>query len=594
MKKFKLFFRIIVVFILVIALSLNLSGMGIDANDFIVSNYEFNSQMMIPTTFDLRDFDGENFVTSVKSQIGGTCWTFGSMSAIESNLLMTDAWVNAGESGEPNLAEYHLDWWNGFNQYNNDDTTPSSGGGLEVHYGGDYMVTSAYLSRGEGAVRDIDGQSFESPADRSSPDYNYFYGRDIEWYTVGDNFENMDLIKEKIMSDGAIGTCMRVTSFDTNWTHYYFGSKDPTHAIAIIGWDDDKITQAQEPGAWLCKNSWGEAWGLNGYFWISYYDSHSGKDPEMGAVSFQNVEPLQYTNFYYHDYHGWRDTKTDASEAFNAFIAEDDEKLRGVSFYTSVDDVSYTVKIYDVFEDGELKDELSSKTGLIDFRGFHTVDLDESVELIKDDEFYIYLEFSNGGQAYDRTSEVPVLLGTSLQGTLVESSSNPGESYFRNGSIWSDLYDFDNTANFCIKGLVGSKADLECSGDLIWNDIKPGSTVDDEIVVRNIGDIGSNLDWEIIEYPSWGSWNFNPSNGVNLKPEDGDITIQLIVVVPDENNQQYNGTLKVVNKNDENDIQEIQITLSTPYNMNNQKSIISLIISRIVSKFPILENLIFT
>jgi len=223
--------------------------------------------------------------------------------------------------------------------------------------------------------------------------------------------------------------------------------------------------------------------------------------------------------------------------------------------------------------------ELSSKTGNIEYCGFHTIDLNMPVTLTDGDDFYIYVKLSNGGHPIDRTSEVPVLLGGSNSRVVVESDADPGESYYKSSSTWYDLYDYsfsdpswDETANFCIKAMTGEYVpplipDLDVEeGELNWDDIKPGATVIGEFTVENIGELESLLDWEVIEWPEWGEWTFNPSFGNNLKPEDGEVSVIVNVIAPEEELTEYTGEIKIVNKEDYDDYEIITITLTTPRN----------------------------
>lgn len=106
---------------------------------------------------------------------------------------------------------------------------------------------------------------------------------------------------------------------------------------------------------------------------------------------------------------------------------------------------------------------------------------------------------------------------------------------------------------------------LECSGSLIWSDIKPGATVAGSFVVQNIGDVGSLLNWTInTSSITWGEWSFNPLYGDNLTPEEGQKTVLVTVVAPDEAETTFEGFLRVENKNNPSDYGTILVSLATP------------------------------
>jgi hypothetical protein len=106
--------------------------------------------------------------------------------------------------------------------------------------------------------------------------------------------------------------------------------------------------------------------------------------------------------------------------------------------------------------------------------------------------------------------------------------------------------------------------DLECDGSLSWDDITPGATVQGSFTVSNGGDPGSLLNWEVLSYPDWGTWTFTPSSGTNL-PAGDSVTVQVKVVVPNEENTQFQGAVTIINSDKTADSCVISVTLKTPY-----------------------------
>lgn len=133
----------------------------------VLFNFYFFIQLSAqpPKTYDLRD---HNRMTSVKAQKGGTCWAHATASSLESDLLRTGNWLAAGESGTPNMSEYHLSWWMGFNTEWNGDFNGGNPDGLGVHNWGDFKMFCSYMSRLESPIRETDAPG----DDNSSYSYN--------------------------------------------------------------------------------------------------------------------------------------------------------------------------------------------------------------------------------------------------------------------------------------------------------------------------------------------------------------------------------------------------------------------------------------
>jgi len=124
-------------------------------------------------------------------------------------------------------------------------------------------------------------------------------------------------------------------------------------------------------------------------------------------------------------------------------------------------------------------------------------------------------------------------------------------------------------------------SDLDCEGRLNWINAPCGGIVNGSFFVKNVGDVYSFLDWNIVSFPSWGSWSFDPEFGENLNPNDGKTTVNVSVIVPNVKNRKFEGTIVVVNQEDSNDFEIVSISLKTPKNSLSKLQIITLLRNQI-------------
>jgi hypothetical protein len=153
------------------------------------------------------------------------------------------------------------------------------------------------------------------------------------------------------------------------------------------------------------------------------------------------------------------------------------------------------------------------------------------------------------------------------------------------GGLIRKTYTFTTESNSSLE------PNLDCNGILSWTDLKPGSTINGEFYINNVGDSGSKLDWEILERPEWGNWTFSALKGNDLKPEEGPFIIYVTISVPNQTNQQLSGEVIIVNSENNNDFDTISVSITTPKTLTVNLPFLKFLVNH-PNIFPTLQRLL--
>jgi hypothetical protein len=135
---------------------------------------------------------------------------------------------------------------------------------------------------------------------------------------------------------------------------------------------------------------------------------------------------------------------------------------------------------------------------------------------------------------------------------------------------------------------IPEEPDLDSEGSLYWSDVEAGSKVDGIFKIKNVGGPNSVLNWNIVSYPDWGNWSFDPYSGENLSSSDSSIVVRVNVDVPNEQKKDFEGYVRVENKDNPEDFENIPVVLKTPFIKNLFNSWIYRILLKLEQLFSII------
>jgi len=301
---------------------INTDKTGYDLNEIKLKLLELDepSKKPIPINtpdyFNWMDYEQKDWTTSAKDQHPcGSCFVFAAFGALESIISIREGRADL----DLDLSEQYVlsclprsgDCTGGsaFNTYYYILSNQSSGNycnGIIPESYFPYKSIDMFGFNGENYDNDpvLCDEKFDNWEDFLIPISDCGY-----WYPKGSP-EDIDLIKSQIMQHGPVVTSMTATWYlqgegnfvDWGWNHHdsddYFSNPKEypiiVHCVVIVGWKDDP--EISNGGYWICKNSWGQEFGYDGFFNIEYgterIDSSIIEWVEYNPEVFVNWEPV--------------------------------------------------------------------------------------------------------------------------------------------------------------------------------------------------------------------------------------------------------------------------------------------------------------
>lgn len=461
--------------------------------------------------YDLRE---QKAVTKIKNQFrDGGCRSFAALGALESHIkLKTGTELDLSENNFENRHGFYFGINNVRSGRNRNSDLP-----YLVNYGPILESDDPYIPmKGEGGednylTQEQVNEAAKNPVikDGVKQIMGFEFLKTVDTAKVSTSEDDELLqIKEAIAKNGGVVADMYmahdghktfpytdVKYYNPETRAYYFDGNDSdreskykpvetdgvkygaNHAITIVGWDDDFskdnfVTKPEIDGAWIVRDAQSEAFGDNGYFYVSFKSVSMGENPYV----FTDVIDPRY-GIYQHDelaFTGYREGISFATDVkdvlFNKYKAEVDSKIEKVGFYTTKKNAEYEVYLVPDFSELEEKAEKIGEDeaekfyemiqeykvleGTAEKAGYHTLDIpvDKIDNITKGKDFALGIwtknsEAEDPAHKYDMVIEKKDAMG---QGKNVKIQKKQ-TYYYDKDEGFMDLNQYVIEINACIK-----------------------------------------------------------------------------------------------------------------------------------------------